>query len=289
MAAPDYLTHSPLKELLAEEAGKGLLRFMTCGSVDDGKSTLLGRLLHDTGVLYSDQLATLKSDSQQFGATEEELDYSLLLDGLEAEREQKITIDVAYRYFSTPRRKFIVADTPGHEQYTRNMVTAASNVDLAILLVDAEKGLLTQTKRHAYIAALLGIDEIVLAINKMDRADYDQGVFYSIVGDFNAFAESLRFKNIRAIPISPLLGDNVIKPSSQMQWYDGPALLEVLETIDTGQEADGPFRMPVQRVVRPDQTFRGYAGTIEQGSVRPGDTLVALPSGQSTEIDRIVT
>jgi len=274
---------------LHRETRKGLLRFMTCGSVNDGKSTLLGRLLYDAGVLFSDQLVSLQSDSERFGVTGDELDFSLLLDGLEAERDQKITIDVAYRYFATGRRKFIVADAPGHEQYTRNMVIAASNVDFAVILVDAEKGLLPQTRRHAYIASLFGICGMALAVNKMDRVGYEQLVFDEIVADFREFAGRLSVGDVTAIPVSALKGDNVTRHSKRMPWYDDTSLLNLLETTPVKQDADGPMRMPVQRVVRPDQTFRGYAGTIEQGSVRLGDPIVALPSGRATTISRIVT
>lgn len=289
MAAKEAIAGTELERQLKSETEKGLLRFMTCGSVDDGKSTLLGRLLYDAGTLFSDQLAKLQSDSKRFGAAGNDLDFSLLLDGLEAEREQKITIDVAYRYFATSRRKFIVADAPGHEQYTRNMATAASNVDLAVILVDAEKGLLPQTRRHAYIASLLGIRKMILAVNKMDRVGYEQSVFDSICEGFTAFAAQLAVGDVKAVPVSALKGDNVILPSPYMGWYAGLSLLDLLETIPVEVELDGPLRMPVQRVVRPDQTFRGYAGTIEQGTVRPGDAIVVQPSGQTTAISRIVT
>ncbi|MDA1308265.1 MAG: sulfate adenylyltransferase subunit CysN [Proteobacteria bacterium] len=289
MAAKENIARNTPRRQLRDDAAKGLLRFMTCGSVDDGKSTLLGRLLYDTGALFGDQLAKLQSDSERFGAAENDLDFSLLLDGLEAEREQKITIDVAYRYFATRRRKFIVADAPGHEQYTRNMATAASNVDLAIILVDAEKGLLPQTRRHAYIASLLGVRKMVLAVNKMDRVRYKQSVFEAIRDGFKAFARRLAVDDVKAVPVSALKGDNIMHSSPHMGWYTGPSLLDLLETIPVEQDLDGPMRMPVQRVVRPDQTFRGYAGTIVQGSVRPGDSIVALPSGQTTAISRIVT
>jgi len=275
--------------LLRRETQKGLLRFMTCGSVDDGKSTLLGRLLYDSGVLFSDQLAVLQSDSARLGAAADELDFSLLLDGLEAEREQKITIDVAYRYFATPRRKFIVADAPGHEQYTRNMATAASTVDLAVILVDAEKGMLPQTRRHAYIASLLGIRQVVLVVNKMDRAEYAEPAFDRIAAAFAAFAGRLTVEHLGAVPVSALRGDNVTRRSEHMPWYDGPSLLEILETVTVAPGTEGPLRLPVQRVVRPDQAFRGYAGTIAQGTVRPGDSIVMLPSGQKTAVARIAT
>ncbi len=276
-------------DLLRRETQKGTLRFMTCGSVDDGKSTLLGRLLFEADALHSDQLAALHSDSGRFGTAGTDLDYSLLLDGLEAEREQKITIDVAYRTFATSRRKFVVADTPGHEQYTRNMATAASTADLAVLLVDAERGLLPQTRRHAYIAALLGIRVFVLAVNKMDRVDYAQSVFDRITADFKALAARLKVDEVRSVPVSALNGDNITRASDWTGWYSGPSLLEVLETISAERGAEGPLRLPVQRVVRPDQSFRGYAGTIAQGAVRPGDAVVVQPSGQATTVARIVT
>jgi bifunctional enzyme CysN/CysC len=289
MAAGEGSASNTLAEKLNHEASKGLLRFMACGSVDDGKSTLLGRLLYDAGALLSDQLVKLQSDSERFGTAKTDLDFSLLFDGLEAEREQKITIDVAYRYFSTSRRKFIVADAPGHEQYTRNMVTAASNVDLAVVLVDAEKGILPQTRRHAYLATLLGVRHIVLAVNKMDRVRYEESVFEGIRDEFMAFSGRLVVDNVKAVPVSALKGDNVIHSSPHMDWYAGLSLLDMLETALVERDLDGPLRMPVQRVVRPDQTFRGYAGTIEQGSVNPGDKIVVLPSGQTTAIARIVT
>jgi bifunctional enzyme CysN/CysC len=274
---------------LSRQAGLGVLRFLTCGSVDDGKSTLIGRLLYDSQTLLEDQLAALHKDSQQAGR--DELDFSLLLDGLQAEREQGITIDVAYRFFATDRRRFVVADCPGHEQYTRNMVTGASTSDLAILLVDARKGLVTQTVRHACIASLLGISRIVLAVNKMDLIGYAEPVFAAIVTDFEGFVGRLKRRpQVTAIPLSGLRGDNVVTNSVAMPWYHGPALLPFLETVDLPRtDLDGPFRLPVQWVTRAGQDFRGYCGLIVGGSVRPGDEITVQPSGQQTVVERIVT
>ena len=261
------------------------LRFLTCGSVDDGKSTLIGRLLYEQNLIFEDQLAALTRDSKKYGTTGADVDYALLLDGLEAEREQGITIDVAYRYFSTKRRAFIVADTPGHEQYTRNMATGASNADLAVLLVDARKGLLSQTRRHAIIASMLGIRYVVLAVNKIDLVAFDKGVFERIATDFTGFAAPLGFKDIKTIPISARHGDNVSARSLRMPWYTGPHLLDYLETVDVEDNRVGkPFRMPVQWINRPHSDFRGFAGTIVGGRARPGDDIVVLPSGQTTKI-----
>jgi bifunctional enzyme CysN/CysC len=265
------------------------LRFLTCGSVDDGKSTLIGRLLYEQNLIFDDHLAALTRDSKKHGTTGAEVDFALLLDGLEAEREQGITIDVAYRYFSTRRRAFIVADTPGHEQYTRNMATGASNAELAVLLVDARKGLLSQTRRHAIIANLLGIRYAVLAVNKIDLVDYDRAAFERIAADFKTFAAGLGFKDVTCIPISARHGDNVSARSVRMPWYAGPLLLEHLETIDVEDDrAAKPFRMPVQWVNRPDSDFRGFAGTVVSGGARPGDEVVVLPSGQSSRIKAII-
>ena len=268
-----------------------LLRLLTCGSVDDGKSTLIGRLLFDCRLLYDDQLAALGADTSRFGTTAAgELDFALLVDGLEAEREQGITIDVAYRYFATGRRRFIVADAPGHEQYTRNMATAASTSQLAVLLVDARKGLLTQTHRHSYIVSLLGIRNVVLAVNKMDAVGWDRSVFDDIAFAYSKVAAELNITDLACIPISALQGDNVVLPSANMAWYAGPTLLAHLEAVKIGDEPEAkPFRMPVQWVNRPDQNFRGYSGTIVSGFVRPGDRVAILPSGQATHISRIVT
>jgi sulfate adenylyltransferase subunit 1 len=269
---------------------RGVLRFITAGSVDDGKSTLIGRLLHDTRAVFEDQLAAVARASSKRG--QEDLDLSLLTDGLEAEREQGITIDVAYRYFATPRRKFIIADTPGHEQYTRNMVTGASNADAAVILVDARKGVLPQTRRHAYIAHLLGVRHIVVAVNKMDLVCFDETVFERIRKDFLSFSSSLDIADLRFIPISALRGDLIVGRGVSMGWYRGPTLLAALEQIDVADEADAlPFRFPVQLVVRPGagKDFRGYAGRVESGTLLPGTELVALPSGQRTVVRDIVS
>ena len=269
---------------------KDLLRFLTCGSVDDGKSTLIGRLLYDTKLLFADQLATLTKDSRKHGTVGEEIDFALLMDGLEAEREQGITIDVAYRFFTTERRKFIVADTPGHEQYTRNMATGASTADLAVILIDARKGVLTQTRRHAFLASLLGIRHVVLAVNKIDLVGHSQSVFDQIVADFRAFAVELKFETIQPLPLSARLGDNVIARGSKLGWYGGPTLLEHLETIEIGKERHGrPFRMAVQWVNRPNLDFRGYSGTVASGSVAVGDVLAVATSGRTSRVSAIVT
>lgn len=275
---------------MAEQEKKSLLRFLTCGSVDDGKSTLIGRLLYDTKLIFEDQLAALTKDSRKHGTNGEDIDFALLVDGLEAEREQGITIDVAYRFFSTPKRKFIVADTPGHEQYTRNMATGASTADLAIVLVDARQGILRQTRRHSFIASLLGIRNIILAVNKIDLVDYSQDVFDKIVADYQEFASKLGFKTIQAIPLSARFGDNVIGPSANLPWYKGPALLQHLENVPLESADDArPFRFPVQFVNRPNLDFRGFSGTIASGSVAPGDEVVVAKSGKSSRVKRIVT
>ena len=279
-----------LKEFLDAQEKKSLLRFLTCGSVDDGKSTLIGRLLYDTKLLFEDTLASLEKDSKKFGTTGEDIDFALLVDGLEAEREQGITIDVAYRFFATDKRKFIVADTPGHEQYTRNMATGASNSDLAVILIDARKGVLTQTRRHAYIASLLGIRHIVLAVNKIDLMNYDQKVFDQIVSDFHQFSARLNFTSQVAIPISARFGVNVIEKSKETPWYTGPALLSHLEAVDVDTAlADTPFRLPVQWVNRPSLDFRGFSGTIAGGRIKPGDTVAVAKSGKTSKVTRIVT
>ncbi|HZC17070.1 MAG TPA: GTP-binding protein, partial [Caulobacteraceae bacterium] len=271
-------------------AQKGLLRFLTCGSVDDGKSTLIGRLLYDSKLIMEDQLATLERDSDRFGTTGEDLDLALLVDGLEAERQQGITIDVAYRFFTTARRSFIVADTPGHEQYTRNMATGASNADLAVILIDARKGVLTQTRRHSYICSLLGVRHVVLAVNKIDLVDFDQGVFDQIVADYRAFSEDLKFISITSIPMSARRGDNVTARSTRTPWYDGPTLIEHLEMVDVESDtAEKPFRFPVQWVNRPNLDFRGFSGTVASGRVRPGDPVTVAASGRQTKVARIVT
>lgn len=270
---------------------KGLLRFLTCGSVDDGKSTLIGRLLHDTRQIYQDQLSTLHSDSRRIGTAGEKLDLALLVDGLQAEREQGITIDVAYRYFSTERRKFIIADTPGHEQYTRNMATGASTCDVAIVLIDARKGVLDQTRRHSFIATLLGIRHLIVAVNKMDLVDYRQSRFDEIRSQYLSFAERLPgAATFSFVPISALDGDNVVEAGEHMPWYDGDTLLAQLETVDVERNvADAPLRFPVQYVNRPNLDFRGYAGTIASGTVRVGQAVRALPSGVASRIKSIVT
>ena len=275
---------------LAADDRKTLLRFITCGSVDDGKSTLIGRLLYESKLIFDDQLAALEADSRRVGTQGGALDFALLVDGLAAEREQGITIDVAYRFFTTERRKFIVADTPGHEQYTRNMVTGASTADAAVILVDARKGVLTQTRRHSYIVSLLGIKRVALAVNKLDLVGYDQAVFDRITADYREFATSLGLTSVQAIPISALRGDNVLEHGANTPWYHGPPLAAYLETVEVGQDAvSGPFRLPVQLVTRPDPDFRGYAGIIAGGAVRPGDEVRALPSGVTARVQRIVT
>jgi bifunctional enzyme CysN/CysC len=279
-----------LAEYLAAQEKKSFLRVLTCGSVDDGKSTLIGRLLYDSKLLFEDHLAALKKDSKQHGTTGGDIDFALLVDGLEAEREQGITIDVAYRFFTTDKRKFIVADTPGHEQYTRNMATGASNSDLAVILIDARKGVLVQTRRHAAIVSLLGIRHVVLAVNKIDLMDFRQDVFDSIVADFRNFAKDLGFLSLVAIPISARFGDNVISRSARMPWYEGPALLDHLESVDVDTATAGkPFRLPVQWVNRPNLDFRGFSGTIVGGRVKPGDSIAVASSGRTSTVKRIVT
>ncbi|MBN8242034.1 sulfate adenylyltransferase subunit CysN [Nitratireductor aquimarinus] len=279
-----------IRDYVAGQENKGLLRFLTCGSVDDGKSTLIGRLLFDTKLIFEDQLAALENDSRKHGTAGDEIDFALLVDGLEAEREQGITIDVAYRFFSTPRRKFIVADTPGHEQYTRNMATGASTADVAIVLVDARQGILPQTRRHSMIASLLGIRHIVLAVNKIDLVGFDETVFERIAAEYRAFAEELGFTTIQPIPMSARYGDNVIRSSGKTPWYDGPSLLEHLETVDIEAEAEGkPFRFPVQYVSRPNLDFRGFSGTVAAGNIGVGERVTVAKSGKQTRIRRIVT
>jgi len=269
---------------------KSLLRVLTCGSVDDGKSTLIGRLLYDARAIFDDQLAALEADSARVGTRGGEIDFALLVDGLAAEREQGITIDVAYRFFATERRKFIVADCPGHEQYTRNMVTGASTADVAIILVDARKGVLTQTRRHAYLVSLLGVRHLILAVNKMDLVDGSQAVFDAIVAEFGAFAQKLGRTEVHAVPLSALRGDNVLTAGGLTPWYAGPPLMTLLEQLPVGDDlAAGPFRMPVQWVNRPDPDFRGFAGLIAAGSVAPGDAVKVLPGGTASRVARIVT
>jgi len=279
-----------IEAYLQEQAAKTTLRFLTCGSVDDGKSTLIGRLLYDSKLIFEDQLAALEADSKKQGTQGEDIDLALLVDGLAAEREQGITIDVAYRYFATDRRKFVVADTPGHEQYTRNMATGASNADVAVILVDARKGVLTQTRRHSYIVSLFGIRDVVLAVNKMDLVDFDQAAFQRIVDEYGEFAHSLGDLNIRAIPMSALKGDNVTGKAASMPWYHGPTLLEYLEEVQVDQDLESkPFRLGVQWVNRPNLDFRGFAGTVASGRIRPGDRIRVLPSSRESTVTRIVT
>jgi bifunctional enzyme CysN/CysC len=287
----DALIAENIETYLETHQHKTMLRFLTCGSVDDGKSTLIGRLLYDSKMIFEDQLATLEADSKRVGTQGGEIDFALLVDGLAAEREQGITIDVAYRFFTTEKRKFIVADTPGHEQYTRNMVTGASTADLAVILIDARKGVLTQTRRHSYLVQLLGIRHVVLAVNKMDLVGYDQAVFDRILADYTEFARSIGIEAFTAIPISGFKGDNITGPSANMPWYDGTALLPHLETVELDVTADQarPFRMPVQWVNRPNLDFRGFAGLIASGSIRPGDPIRVLPSGKTSSIARIVS
>ena len=289
-ALPNTDAAAAVASYLQQHETKGLLRFITCGSVDDGKSTLIGRLLHDTKLLLDDQLAALESDSLRHGTQNGQIDFALLVDGLAAEREQGITIDVAYRFFGTERRKFIVADCPGHEQYTRNMATGASTADVAVVLVDARKGLLTQTRRHSYIVQLLGIDRVVLAVNKMDLVDFDQATFDAICDEYRALATQLGIAHVDCLPLSALQGDNMIVRSVNTPWYAGPTLLELLETVPIeGHDTESAFRMPVQWVCRPNQDFRGFAGTVVSGQIKPGDAIVVQPSGRRSQVARIVT
>ncbi|MEQ1617210.1 MAG: sulfate adenylyltransferase subunit CysN [Terricaulis sp.] len=291
MAHASDLIADNIEAYLDKHEKKSLLRFITCGSVDDGKSTLIGRLLYDSKLVFEDQLAALEADSKKLGVQDGALDFSLLVDGLAAEREQGITIDVAYRFFSTDKRKFIVADTPGHEQYTRNMITGASTADLAVVLIDARKGVLTQTRRHSYLVSLMGIRRIVLAVNKMDLVEWSRERFEAIRAEYCAFAARTGLEDIVAVPMSALSGDNIIARSDAAPWYDGPALLPYLETVDIDAEhrADGPFRLPVQWVNRPGADFRGFSGQIASGRVRPGDNIRVAPSGKTSTIARIVT
>jgi bifunctional enzyme CysN/CysC len=288
---PDQLVADDIHAYLDAHQHKSLLRFITCGSVDDGKSTLIGRLLYDSKMIFEDQLASLEADSKRVGTQGQEIDFALLVDGLAAEREQGITIDVAYRFFATEKRKFIVADCPGHEQYTRNMVTGASTADLAVILIDARKGVLTQTRRHSYLAQLLGIRQVVLAVNKMDLVDYDRAVFDRITLSYRSFANEIGITRFTPIPISGFKGDNITSPSLNTPWYDGPTLMAHLESVEIGddEETAKPFRMPVQWVNRPNLDFRGFTGLIAAGKVKPGDPVRILPSGRTTTIARIVT
>ncbi|MBA1243933.1 sulfate adenylyltransferase subunit CysN [Pseudomonas japonica] len=292
MSHQSELISEDILAYLAQHERKELLRFLTCGNVDDGKSTLIGRLLHDSKMIYEDHLEAITRDSKKVGTTGDEVDLALLVDGLQAEREQGITIDVAYRYFSTAKRKFIIADTPGHEQYTRNMATGASTCDLAIILVDARYGVQTQTRRHSYIASLLGIKHIVVAINKMDLKGFDEGVFESIKADYLQFAEAIKLapSSLHFVPMSALKGDNVVNRSERSPWYTGPALMEILETVEVAADRNlTDLRFPVQYVNRPNLNFRGFAGTLASGVVHKGDEVVVLPSGKSSRVKSIVT
>jgi bifunctional enzyme CysN/CysC len=291
MAHSSDLIATDIGSYLKAHEQKSLLRFITCGSVDDGKSTLIGRLLYDSKLLFEDTITAMETDSRKWGTQGDEIDFALLVDGLSAEREQGITIDVAYRFFSTERRKFIVADTPGHEQYTRNMVTGASNADAAVVLVDARKGVLTQTRRHSYLVSLLGIGQVVVAVNKMDLVDYSEKTFRRIVDDYSAFARQVGLANVTFIPISAFKGDNVTAPGSKMPWYSGTTLMGYLETVEVDAERMQrmPFRLPVQWVNRPDHDFRGFSGTIAGGKVRPGDRIRVQPSGKESTVTRVVT
>ncbi|MGR2662576.1 MULTISPECIES: sulfate adenylyltransferase subunit CysN [Chromobacterium] len=276
-------------EYLRQHENKDLLRFITCGNVDDGKSTLIGRLLHDSKLIFEDQLAAIERDSKKYNTTDQEIDLALLVDGLQAEREQGITIDVAYRYFSTDKRKFIIADCPGHEQYTRNMATGASTSNLAIILIDARRGVQTQTRRHSFIVSLLGIRHVIVAVNKMDLVDYDPAVFERIRDEYLAFAEGLEIPDIRFVPISALRGDNVVGRGEGAPWYQGPTLMQLLETVEVSSDvALEAFRLPVQYVNRPNLDFRGFCGTIAAGEIRPGDEVVALPSGRRSKVKALV-
>ena len=279
-----------IEKFLKEQENKDMLRFLTCGSVDDGKSTLIGRMLYDSKKVFEDQLSTLKNESKKYGTTDEEIDLALLIDGLQSEREQGITIDVAYRFFTTDKRKFIIADTPGHEQYTRNMVTGASTSDAAVILIDATKKITTQTRRHSFIVNLLGIEHIIVAVNKMDLVNFDQNVFEEIKSSYKKIADELKMKNVYFIPISALKGDNVINPSENMQWYKGDTLIHLLENIKINEDiSEKNFRFPVQYVNRPNLKFRGYCGTIMSGSVRVGDEITVLPSGKTTRVKSIIS
>lgn len=287
----DALIAEDIEAYLDQHQNKSMLRFITCGSVDDGKSTLIGRLLYDSKMIFEDQLAALENDSKRVGTQGQEIDFALLVDGLAAEREQGITIDVAYRFFATEKRKFIVADCPGHEQYTRNMVTGASTADCAVILTDARKGVLVQTKRHSFLCHQLGIKNFVLAVNKMDLIDYDQAKFDAIVADYRAFADNIGIEDFTVIPISGLAGDNITTRSDNTAWYDGPVLIDHLETMEVNNTASQakPFRMPVQWVNRPNLDFRGFSGLIAAGAVKPGDELRSLPSGKTSKVKSIVT
>jgi sulfate adenylyltransferase subunit 1 len=290
MIESNTLLEEDILGYLDQHENKELMRFLTCGSVDDGKSTLIGRLLHDSKMIFEDHLSAIKNDSKKFNTTDGEFDLALLVDGLQSEREQGITIDVAYRYFTTDKRKFIIADTPGHEQYTRNMATGASNCDLAIVMVDARHGMMTQTRRHSFIASLLGIKHVVVAINKMDLVDFSEERYNDIIADYQEFAKQLDIPDIRFAPISALRGDNVVNRSESTPWYDGDTLMETLENIEISTDRNlENFRLPVQYVIRPNLDFRGFAGTIASGTVKPGDAVVSLPSGKTSTVKTIST
>ena len=291
MAHVSDLIATDIEAYLHQHERKGLLRFITCGSVDDGKSTVIGRLLYESKMLFEDQVAAIEADSKKFGTQGGEIDFALLVDGLAAEREQGITIDVAYRFFSTDRRKFIVADTPGHEQYTRNMITGASTADAAVILIDARKGVLTQTRRHSYLVSLIGIRNVALAINKMDLVDFSEATFRAIEADYRAFASRIGLEHITAIPLSGLRGDNMVERSARTPWYQGPTLMDFLETteVDEDRLQAEPFRLPVQWVNRPNLDFRGYCGVVTAGVVRPGDRIRVVPSGRESVVTRLVT
>ena len=290
MSHQSDLIASDILEYLKQHENKQMLRFLTCGNVDDGKSTLIGRLLHDSKMIYEDQLAAIEKDSAKSGTTGEKIDLALLVDGLAAEREQGITIDVAYRYFSTAKRKFIIADTPGHEQYTRNMATGASTCDLAIILIDARYGVQTQTKRHSFIASLLGIKHVVVAVNKMDLMDFSEDRFNEIREDYLEFAGKLNLEDIRFVPMSALDGDNVVERSERSTWFKGQTLMEILETVEIDEDKNlDNFRLPVQYVNRPNLDFRGFCGTIAAGTIKPGETIMALPSQKTSKVESIVT
>tara|TARA_R110001583_G_scaffold50929_3_gene158944 strand:- start:11030 stop:12439 length:1410 start_codon:yes stop_codon:yes gene_type:complete len=283
------LIASDIEEYLRVHENKDMMRFITCGSVDDGKSTLIGRLLYDSKMIFEDHMAAIEKDSKKFNTTDNTFDLALLVDGLQSEREQGITIDVAYRYFATEQRKFIIADTPGHEQYTRNMATGASTCDLAIILIDARHGVQVQTRRHSYICSLLGIKHVVIAINKMDAVGYDQEIYRKIKADYREFAKQLNIADVRFVPISALKGDNVVNQSENMAWYPGSPLLRLLNTVEISSNANDQFRLGVQYVNRPNLDFRGFAGTIASGEIRVGDTIEALPSGKQSKVKEIVT
>lgn len=289
MSHASDLIATDIEEYLRVHENKDMLRFLTCGSVDDGKSTLIGRLLFDSKMIFEDQMAAIEKDSKRFNTTDQAFDLALLVDGLQSEREQGITIDVAYRYFSTEQRKFIIADTPGHEQYTRNMATGASTCDLAIILIDARNGVQVQTRRHSYICSLLGIKHIIVAVNKMDAVGYDQDVYKKIKKDYREFAEHLGFEDLRFVPISALRGDNVVHESENMPWYPGATLMRLLNTVTIDSKRHDALRFPVQYVNRPNLDFRGFCGTLTSGEIRVGDTIAALPSGRESKVKSIVT